>query len=439
MKKRATLLFLSLLLAGVTGALRAQVELLPNTPNDQFFCAAHPEPGIVYLAGNQAVYKSSDNGDSWEAVYTFGTDFPSRFFGMWFIDGQRGFATCTEIGKSANYLIYGVSSLPRLFKTVDGGVTWQCIDTVHHFTDVQFVSIDTLFARDSYEGALYKSVNGGATWGIVLAGCELSDFSVVNGNVIYALHETSYLTNEWNGSTSPNPIVYKSSDGGDTWATIRPADSSRGPRLMDQIFFYEDGKGVILGHDVVYTENDFSTYETASAGFPSAPDGWNLQNCTMKSGFQIATSWDDMDMSGFSIIRISRDYGFHSTTIGTASYLCETVGCETDTSFFVVTLNNVLRVKGSDFPNVGVPERIPMALSVYPNPAGDLLHIELSGTEIANVALYDLQGRVVETRHGTSLQSETATVNLRNVPAGVYLLRVRDAEGKEYMRKIVKK
>ena len=79
------------------------------------------------------------------------------------------------------------------------------------------------------------------------------------------------------------------------------------------------------------------------------------------------------------------------------------------------------------------------ALTVYPNPTGDLLHIELSGAEIANVALYDLQGRVVETRHGTSLQGGTATVNLRNVPAGVYLLRVRDAEGKEYMRKIVKK
>ena len=80
------------------------------------------------------------------------------------------------------------------------------------------------------------------------------------------------------------------------------------------------------------------------------------------------------------------------------------------------------------------------ALTVYPNPTGDLLHIELSGGGgIASVALYDLQGRVVETRHGTSLQGGTATVNLRNVPAGVYLLRVRDAEGKEYMRKIVKK
>ena len=87
-----------------------------------------------------------------------------------------------------------------------------------------------------------------------------------------------------------------------------------------------------------------------------------------------------------------------------------------------------------------VPQHSASEIRVYPNPAGDLLHIELScGGGIASVALYDLQGRVVETRHGTSLQGGTATVNLRSVPAGVYLLRVMDAEGKEYMRKIVKK
>ena len=33
----------------------------------------------------------------------------------------------------------------------------------------------------------------------------------------------------------------------------------------------------------------------------------------------------------------------------------------------------------------------------------------------------------------------TATMNMRNVPAGVYLLRVTDADGKEYHRKIVKR
>ena len=82
------------------------------------------------------------------------------------------------------------------------------------------------------------------------------------------------------------------------------------------------------------------------------------------------------------------------------------------------------------------------ALSVYPNPAGDLLHIELSGGGgIASVALYDLQGRMVTgagAHAGTPQQDETATVNLRNVPAGVYVLRVRDMDGKEYQQKIVR-
>jgi subtilisin family serine protease len=79
------------------------------------------------------------------------------------------------------------------------------------------------------------------------------------------------------------------------------------------------------------------------------------------------------------------------------------------------------------------------ALTVYPNPTDDLLHIELSGGEIANVALHDLQGRVVEALRATSLQGATATLNMKSVPAGVYLLRVMDADGKEYHRKIVKR
>ena len=78
-------------------------------------------------------------------------------------------------------------------------------------------------------------------------------------------------------------------------------------------------------------------------------------------------------------------------------------------------------------------------LTVYPNPADDLLFIELrGGAGIANVALYDLQGRV-ETLRATSLQGGTATINVRNIPAGVYVLRVTDAGGKEYHRKIVRK
>ena len=80
------------------------------------------------------------------------------------------------------------------------------------------------------------------------------------------------------------------------------------------------------------------------------------------------------------------------------------------------------------------------ALTVYPNPTDDLLYIELSGAGIASVALYDLQGRMVTGTHtGAPQQGGTATMSMRNVPAGFYVLRVTDANGKEYRQKVVRR
>ena len=49
------------------------------------------------------------------------------------------------------------------------------------------------------------------------------------------------------------------------------------------------------------------------------------------------------------------------------------------------------------------------------------------------------KGRAVQTRFIAPASSQTATVDMRNVPAGVYMLRVTDAEGNEYHQKIIKK
>ena len=78
------------------------------------------------------------------------------------------------------------------------------------------------------------------------------------------------------------------------------------------------------------------------------------------------------------------------------------------------------------------------ALTVYPNPADDLLHIELAGDAgIASAALFDLQGRAVRTRFIASANSQTATVDMRNVPAGVYILRVNDDMNRQFHHKII--
>lgn len=74
-------------------------------------------------------------------------------------------------------------------------------------------------------------------------------------------------------------------------------------------------------------------------------------------------------------------------------------------------------------------------LKVYPNPTDNLLNVELSGAEIKSVGLYDLQGRVVTGVCDTPLQG-TVTINVRNVPASIYLLRVTDTKGRSYARKV---
>lgn len=433
MKK--TLTFVVIILFASIGSLRAQMELLPNTPYDTYYCASHPIPGIVYLAGGQAVYKSEDYGDSWTTAYTFDTTFNARFFGMWFWDEYTGFATCAKIGKKASAWMSDAPSLPQLFKTEDGGMSWQCIDTSHSFIKIQFVSQDTLYAlsQDDNGSALYKSVDEGNSWVQILDEGDICDYSAVNSQVVYALHGTTYFS-DVDLSTQPNPTVFKSSDGGSSWTIIHLTDSSKGPRVMDQIFLYEEGKGALLGHDVILTSNDFSTFETASAGFPSAPDGWNLQNSTLKSGFQISTSLDLFDMAGSSLIRISRDYGLHSRLISTSQFVCEPVGCEMDTSFFIVTTQYVFRAKGSDFPNVGVPEHPAVECWVSPNPAMESFTVNC-GVPISRVEVYDTQGRTVWSQKAEK-QSEML-VHASHWKNGTYLLMIYTVNGL-FTEKIVK-
>ena len=93
---------------------------------------------------------------------------------------------------------------------------------------------------------------------------------------------------------------------------------------------------------------------------------------------------------------------------------------------------------GEDDGCVGVEDYDPIALKVYPNPVENVVTVELNGgAGIANIALYDLQGRIVVMNDDSPLQA-TVTSNVQNLPAGVYLLSVTDSEGNEYHRKVVK-
>ena len=66
-------------------------------------------------------------------------------------------------------------------------------------------------------------------------------------------------------------------------------------------------------------------------------------------------------------------------------------------------------------------ERPWVGLSVYPNPASDVLHIEGLGDSEVAISLYDLRGR--EIYHDRS-SVPSRSLSLRDLPAGVYWLRI---------------
>lgn len=78
-------------------------------------------------------------------------------------------------------------------------------------------------------------------------------------------------------------------------------------------------------------------------------------------------------------------------------------------------------------------EQLSSILKAYPNPANDLLHLQLSHGQKATVILLDLSGRELKRITLTDMQNN---VDISDLAAGVYTLRVQGAAGS---LKIIKK
>jgi hypothetical protein len=75
-------------------------------------------------------------------------------------------------------------------------------------------------------------------------------------------------------------------------------------------------------------------------------------------------------------------------------------------------------------------------LNIFPNPAKDEIFIR-SEQSIEKVAILDIAGRTVETRHATSLQNGVRKINVSHLPKGVYIVRIF-MDGQIITKKIIK-
>ena len=78
-------------------------------------------------------------------------------------------------------------------------------------------------------------------------------------------------------------------------------------------------------------------------------------------------------------------------------------------------------------------------VTVYPNPAKDFVTVEINvDLEIANVNLYNINGRAVGVNNYSPLQRDgIIQLDLRPLPTGTYFLHIKTDDGREILRKIV--
>jgi hypothetical protein len=248
---------------GVDGA--AGEGNVAGRPTD--FTAVPGEPATLLVSDGSEIWRSGDAGCSWQPVYSLTTDLPASWENAPYSVAQFAAASPGPHGGDRVYalLIPGfnynfalsLSTAPPtlVLASTDGGKTWtldqpraaqdlanqpRCLDVVtvsvspadQKVIDLVCVSgaaeqiVDSELQHTPYEG--FRSTDGGISWQPMNYPNSFGDSRLTadpySPNVVWAVSESQAPR-----SQSWYLTVYRSADGGLTWATHRMSKAGLGP------------------------------------------------------------------------------------------------------------------------------------------------------------------------------------------------------------------
>ena len=187
----------------------------------------NPTTGWVLGAGN--IYKTTDGGTSWQTQDTVLTGGGSALFGL-----NNSIAFFAEFQGISGTTYRGIR------KTSDGGISWRTVDTLQaSYYDFDFVNQQTGFVvggdyRQTNSCIIRKTTDAGESWQTVAALNAGSDFEGIS--FVDALH--GWVVS-YNGG-----LVFRTTDGGTSWAF---QDNVGGNYPMRDIKFSTPDSGWAIG------------------------------------------------------------------------------------------------------------------------------------------------------------------------------------------------
>ncbi len=258
-----------------------------------------------YGTGAGDLFATKDAGATWEKVASRAGTFVRA---VGFMDRRNGF-----IGNIGTDYYPGVTDTTPLYRTRDGGVTWEAVDT-GAATIKGVCAIDILKTQRIYQGTLVprtvihaagrvggptgmlRSVDGGETWSVIdmapHAGMilDVKFFDEMTGLVFAATH--------------PDPaqaegLVLRTEDGGKTWKEV-----------------YRSGRTLELIWKASFPEGSDTGFATVQSYDPERATQLVIRSDDKGKTWREIVMGEDKTARQFGIGFVSKDVGFVGTMAG---------------------------------------------------------------------------------------------------------------------------
>ena len=150
-----------------------------------------------------------------------------------------------------------------------------------------------------------------------------------------------------------------------------------------------------------------------------------------KSGEQLglyyAQGGDTLEVDVIDIPALTNDQSYGRETDGAANWMKFDIATPNDT-------NRVIEEEVED--TTGIEQQLLSEIQVYPNPATDVLTIDLGAvTQTIQIQFIDAVGRVVKTE---SISGDQNQLDISDLNQGMYFISLSSADGVQRIEKLVK-
>jgi photosystem II stability/assembly factor-like uncharacterized protein len=415
---------LYLLLFFVSNCITAQLTWSPittiptNTDGQRFDDVFFLNENLGWAANGyySAVYKTTDGGANWTTLIPNGG-----------LGGYYYFRNIEFLNENVGFL--GTLS-NRFYKTIDGGTTWNQVTNITPnplaICGLDGVGSSTIYGCGAYFSPAYiiKSTDSGATWQYT----DMSAYANALVEVLFLDENIGFAS----GNNASGALILKTTDGGGTWSTL--FNGSIAGEYVWKLQVLPSIPNVIFGSIESVAPNSGKLIKTVDAGL-----NWTSKN------------FPDSDVQAVGFVTDTHGWmgghntGFYETFDSGDTWANTGVGSNLNRIFFVndnvafasgktiYKMTNLLST--TDFQE---SPRIPLNVSVSPNPIKDKLNLEIdfNGSDHLVLGLYSITGQLIKQLKLDAIEqagTKSYTIDFP-YPNGVYILNLHTNTGRQSIK-----